>query len=106
MMLGAALHMLLKRDHFIGVLKILVDIISPCDFLLIHFDHFLLHALEVVRDVEAIDDCVLMGRYEFGECVDGLEGIFDAEVVDEAKEEVDVAIVRELTPALVENYHD
>lgn len=35
-----------------------------------------------------------------------MEGIFDAEVVDQAEKEVDVAVVREFAPALVEYYHD
>lgn len=86
MMLGAALHMLLKRNHLVGILEVLIDIIRARDFLLIQFDHFLLHTLEVVRDIQTIDKSILMCRYEFGEGVDGLKWIFDAEVIDQPEQ--------------------
>lgn len=60
-MLGAALHVLLKRNHLVGVLEVLVYIVCARDLLLIQLDHFLLDALEVIGEVKAVDESVLVG---------------------------------------------
>ena len=61
MMLGAALHVLLKRNHLVGVLEVLVYIVCARDLLLIQLDHFFFYTLEVIGDVEAVDESILVG---------------------------------------------
>lgn len=60
-MLGATLHMLLEGNHLVGVLQVLVDIVGAGDLLLVQLNHLLLHSLQVVGDVEAIDEGIFMG---------------------------------------------